>query len=238
MSNSSSSALEIALAPLAVGLHHLQHGADVVLDVEAAEDRRLLRQIADAEPGALVHRQRGDVVAVELDAAAVGFDQPGDHVEDRGLAGAVRVRAGRPPRRGARTGSRPSPPSWRRSFSPRRGRRDSCAARPAAAAARLAGRRLSLASTRGVRLSRFAACRVSRHLYRGSTARARSSPLAAAIARAARRGLHALLGVRHPVASAERDGTAHQRQVHPPSTSSAGAGFRLRAPGRGVAETA
>ena len=31
-----------------------------------------------------------DVVAVELDAAAVGLDQPGDHVEDRGLAGAVR----------------------------------------------------------------------------------------------------------------------------------------------------
>ena len=31
-----------------------------------------------------------DVVAVELDAAAVGLDQPGDHVEHRGLAGAVR----------------------------------------------------------------------------------------------------------------------------------------------------
>ena len=76
-------------APASVGLHHLEHGADVVLDGEAAEDRRLLRQIADPEPRALVHRQRGDVLAVEFDAAAVGLDQPGDHVEDRGLAGAV-----------------------------------------------------------------------------------------------------------------------------------------------------
>ena len=32
-----------------------------------------------------------DVAAVELDAAFVGRDQPGDHVEDGGLAGAVRA---------------------------------------------------------------------------------------------------------------------------------------------------
>ncbi len=82
--------VEIGLAPAAVGLHHLEHRADVVLDIEAAEDRRFLRQIADAEPGALIHRQVGDVVAVELDDAAVGLDQPGDHVERGGLAGAVR----------------------------------------------------------------------------------------------------------------------------------------------------
>src|SRR6202030_3124273 len=68
-----------------------EHGADVVLDIEAAEDRGFLRQIADAEPGALVHRQLGDVAAVELDAALVGFDQPGRHVEHGGLAGAVRA---------------------------------------------------------------------------------------------------------------------------------------------------
>ena len=90
MLNSSSSEVSSLLALLLVGLDHLQHRADVLLDVEAAEDRGFLRQVADAEPRALVHRQRGDVVAVELDAAGVGFDQPGDHVEDRGLAGAVR----------------------------------------------------------------------------------------------------------------------------------------------------
>ena len=82
--------VEIGVAPAAVRLHHFEHRADIVLDIEAAEDRGLLRQIADAEPRALVHRQRGDVVAVELDAAAVGLDQAGDHVEHRGLAGAVR----------------------------------------------------------------------------------------------------------------------------------------------------
>src|SRR5262249_23563446 len=40
--------------------------------------------------GALIHRQAGDIVAVELDAAAVRLDQPGDHIEHRGLAGAIR----------------------------------------------------------------------------------------------------------------------------------------------------
>src|SRR5262249_21059545 len=83
--------IEVILAPLAAGLDHLEHGADVVLDVEAAEDRRFLRQIADAETGALIHRQRRHVGAAEAAAAAVGGDQPGDHVEHRGLAGAVRA---------------------------------------------------------------------------------------------------------------------------------------------------
>ena len=49
--------VEVLLAPPAVRLDDLQHGADVVLHRQAAEDRRLLRQVADAEAGALVHRQ-------------------------------------------------------------------------------------------------------------------------------------------------------------------------------------
>src|SRR5690606_15885900 len=83
-------AIELLLAPGAVGLDGFEHGADVVLDGEAAEDRRLLRQIADAEPRAAVHRQARDVMAVELDRAFVGLDQSDDHVEGRRLAGAVR----------------------------------------------------------------------------------------------------------------------------------------------------
>src|ERR1700722_6907511 len=83
--------VEIVLAPLGVGLDHFEHGADVLLDTETAKDRGLLRQIADAEPGALIHRQLGDVAAVEFDAALVGFDQAGGHVEHGGLAGAVRA---------------------------------------------------------------------------------------------------------------------------------------------------
>ena len=83
--------IEIAFAELLVRLDDLQHRADVVLHRQPAEDRRLLRQIADAEPGALVHRQVRDVEAVDLDRAGIGADQPGDHVEDGGLAGAVRA---------------------------------------------------------------------------------------------------------------------------------------------------
>ncbi len=78
-------------------------GADVLLDRETAEDRGFLRQIADAEPRAAVHRQIGDVVAVEFDGAGIGRYQAGDDVEAGGLAGAVRTRAARPLRRAAPT---------------------------------------------------------------------------------------------------------------------------------------
>ena len=63
----------------------------LLLDGQAAKDRGLLRQVADAEPGAPVHRHRGDVEAVDLDRALVDRHQPGDHVEAGGLAGAVRA---------------------------------------------------------------------------------------------------------------------------------------------------
>src|SRR5437763_14575417 len=82
--------IEIGLAATPVGLNHFQYGADIVLDVETAEDRCFLRQVADPEPSALVHRKSRDVVAVELDLSAIGLDQSGDHVEDGGLAGAIR----------------------------------------------------------------------------------------------------------------------------------------------------
>ena len=91
MLNSSSSESSSRSRFLRAGLDHFEHGADVLLDGEAAEDRGFLRQIADAEPRALIHRQLGDVVAVELDRAAIGLDQAGDHVEHGGLAGAVRA---------------------------------------------------------------------------------------------------------------------------------------------------
>jgi hypothetical protein len=85
--NSSSS----ALALLAAGLDHFEHGADVLLDGEAAKDRGFLRQVADTEPRALIHRQLRHIMAVELDRAAIRLDQASDHVEHRGLAGAVRT---------------------------------------------------------------------------------------------------------------------------------------------------
>ena len=67
----------------------LEDGQDVLLDGQPAEDRRLLRQVADALPGPDVHRVVGDVDAVELDAARVGRRQADGHVEGRRLAGAV-----------------------------------------------------------------------------------------------------------------------------------------------------
>src|SRR6185437_4004495 len=79
--------IEILLAPLAIRLDDFEHRADVLLDRQAAKDRSLLGQIADAETGALVHRQRCDVVALELDIALVGVDEAGDHIEHGGLAG-------------------------------------------------------------------------------------------------------------------------------------------------------
>src|SRR5258708_18089904 len=81
----------MAVVPLGVRLDHFEHRADIFLDIEAAEDRGFLRQIADAEASALVHRQFGDVAAVELDAAFVGFDHARRRVEPGRLAGAVRA---------------------------------------------------------------------------------------------------------------------------------------------------
>ena len=81
--------VEIALAPLGIGLDHFEHGADVLLDGEATEDRGFLRQIADTKARPLVHRQSRDVVAVKLNTAFVGLDEAGHHVKDGGFAGAI-----------------------------------------------------------------------------------------------------------------------------------------------------
>ena len=65
--------------------------ASVVLDRHLAEDGSFLRQVADALLGALVHREAGQFVVVDEDAALVRDDLAGNHVEARGLAGAVRA---------------------------------------------------------------------------------------------------------------------------------------------------
>src|SRR6185437_16333416 len=83
--------VQFALALLLRGLDDFEHCADILLHGQPAEDRGFLGQITDAEPRTLVHRQLRDVVAVKLDRATIGLDQPGDHVEHRGLAGAVRA---------------------------------------------------------------------------------------------------------------------------------------------------
>ena len=74
----------------AVEVQRLEDGEDVLLDRQSAEDRRLLRQVADALPGPDVHRIVGDVGVVQQDAARIRRGQPHDHRERRRLAGAVR----------------------------------------------------------------------------------------------------------------------------------------------------
>src|SRR5690606_19767380 len=63
---------------------------DVVLDAQLAEYRGLLREIAEAEAGPVVHRQVGEVAVIEQDSSAVAADQADQHVEGGRLAGAVR----------------------------------------------------------------------------------------------------------------------------------------------------
>src|SRR5665213_1266212 len=82
--------VEHRLAGLRRGFGELEDRADVLLDRETAEDRRFLRQIADAEPRPPVHRQVGDVLAVEVDDSGIGGNEANDDVEAGGLAGAVR----------------------------------------------------------------------------------------------------------------------------------------------------
>ena len=73
---------------------HFEHGAEVVLDRQAAENRRFLRQIAHAHLRALVDRfvgQLGDLslVVFQKNASFVGLDESHDHIEGRGLARSV-----------------------------------------------------------------------------------------------------------------------------------------------------
>ena len=79
--------------PLALGVAHperLEDAGEVLANGEPPEDRRLLRQVADAEPRAPVHGLAGELVIPERHPAAVGRHEPDDHVERGGLAGAVR----------------------------------------------------------------------------------------------------------------------------------------------------
>ena len=87
--------LEQLLEPLAaralVGLGDLENGEDILFYGHSAEDRCLLRQIAEAEDRPAVHRKFGDVLPVEEDSAAVRLHQAHDRIEAGRLAGAVRA---------------------------------------------------------------------------------------------------------------------------------------------------
>ena len=67
MENSSSNSRNLLSRFVSGAFGQLQHGANVFLDREAAEDRALLRQISDAQPGPPIHGQMGDIRAIEAD---------------------------------------------------------------------------------------------------------------------------------------------------------------------------
>ena len=63
---------------------------DIVLDAERRKRPHDLEGAADAAPADAVGRQAVDALAGEGDRSGVGREHAGDHVEQRGLAGAVR----------------------------------------------------------------------------------------------------------------------------------------------------
>ncbi|MNS91795.1 hypothetical protein D3C72_1259040 [compost metagenome] len=83
--------IKLVVALGCVRLMHFQHGADVFLNREAAENRCFLRQITDAETGATIHRHGGDIIAVDGDLAGIDRHQARDHIKAGGFAGAVRA---------------------------------------------------------------------------------------------------------------------------------------------------
>ena len=74
-----------------VRLGQFEDGQDVLLDRQPPKDRGFLRQIAEPEDRAAVHRQAGDVVAVEHDPARIGLHEAHHRIEAGRLARAVRT---------------------------------------------------------------------------------------------------------------------------------------------------
>ena len=62
----------------------------VLADREAHEQLELLEGPGEPEARALRRRRAGDLASTEEDVAGLGSEQPREHVEQRGLAGAVR----------------------------------------------------------------------------------------------------------------------------------------------------
>src|SRR5208282_5071575 len=81
------------LKPRRTRLRHrlgdLEDRSNVLLDRETSEDRCLLRQVADAEPGTTIHREIRDVATIEADEPGIGRDQPGYDVKTGRFARAV-----------------------------------------------------------------------------------------------------------------------------------------------------
>jgi len=67
-----------------------ENGENVLFHRELAENRRLLREVSDAQARPPMHRPAGDGLPVKLDQSFVGAHQTYQHVERRRLSSAVR----------------------------------------------------------------------------------------------------------------------------------------------------
>ena len=80
---------DLILALGFVPLDQFDHSHDVFFDIHAAKNTRLLRQIADAETGALIHWQCRDIRTIDPDHTVIGADQTHNHVKTSGVPRAV-----------------------------------------------------------------------------------------------------------------------------------------------------
>jgi hypothetical protein len=64
-------------------------GQQIFFDGQPLKDTGFLGQVPHAEAGAFIHRQLGDVVALEIDGAALGDDHADAHPKRRCFAGPV-----------------------------------------------------------------------------------------------------------------------------------------------------
>src|SRR5207247_10310248 len=69
------------LAQIRRRLGDLQNSPNILLDGEPAKDRSFLRQVADAETGAAIHRKIGDITAVQAHYSGIGADEPGYYIK-------------------------------------------------------------------------------------------------------------------------------------------------------------
>ena len=150
--NSARSSSARALALRAPDAERLEDRREVLAHRELAEDRRLLRQVADAEPRAPVHRQPREVVRRRArPCPPSGVTSPTTMLKLGRLAGAVRAEQPDHLAR-ARRGTRRRPPRGGRGSSSRALRRGAGTAVTASAPRRaLASRRSRRASTSALR---------------------------------------------------------------------------------------
>ncbi len=82
--------MRVAPQAVALGALALNRKADVLEHRQVAEHAEDLERARNTKPDPLVNRQAVDVLPLEHDLALIGPQQPGQHVEEGGLARAVR----------------------------------------------------------------------------------------------------------------------------------------------------